>query len=82
MGREETRLTNTLTVTNDQDMTRLCDTFYVTNDQGCDKANWYFICHKYPRIWLGQPMLYLSQMGRDMTSLTNTVYVTNDQGYD
>jgi hypothetical protein len=39
MGREETRLTNTLTVTNDQDMTRLCDTFYVTNDQGCDKAN-------------------------------------------
>ena len=54
MGRDVTRLTNTLIVTNDQamtrltdtylsqmtrDMTRLSDTFYVTNNQGYDKAN-------------------------------------------
>ena len=54
MGRDMTRLTNTLSVTNDQgydnvnqyfmsqmtrDMTRLTDTLYVKNDQGYDKVN-------------------------------------------
>ena len=36
MGRDVSRLTNTLTVTNDQAMTRLSDTLSFTNDQGYD----------------------------------------------
>ena len=41
-----TRLIDTLSVANYQDMTRLTDALSVTNDQGHDKANRYFICHK------------------------------------
>jgi hypothetical protein len=29
-----------------RDMARLTDTLSVTNDQGYDQANRYFICHK------------------------------------
>ena len=36
MGMDVTRLTNTLLVTNDQDMTRLTNTLSFTNDQGYD----------------------------------------------
>jgi hypothetical protein len=64
------------------DMTMLTDTLSGTNDQGYDKANRYFISHNWAGIWLGYPILYLSQIGRDINMLTNTLSVTNDQGYD
>jgi hypothetical protein len=40
------RLTDALSVTDDQDMTRLSDTLSVRNDHGYDKLNRYCICHK------------------------------------
>ena len=36
MSRDMTRLTDALSVTDDQDMARLSDTLSVTNDQGYD----------------------------------------------
>jgi hypothetical protein len=65
-----------------RDMTRLTNTLSVTNDQRYDYANEYFISHNWAGIWLIYPILYLSQMGRDMTRLTDTLSVTNDQGYN
>ena len=46
MTRNITRLTDTLFVTDNQDMTSLFETLSVTPDHGYDNANRYFIWYK------------------------------------
>ena len=81
MTKYMTRLTDTLCVTDNQDMTKLSNNISVTNEQVYEYDIRYFLCDTCPGIWLGYRILYLLQMNRDMTKLTDTFSGRNFQGY-